>query len=200
MKAEEPRSPSRAICWAIAIGACLCVLTGGSGARGAAAAPSPLPRAVFRSGHLGHFQWGAAVEAPEEVEEREGGAICLDISMVEPLPGGRAEGSDLADCGPPPARQPVLLEMVGGRNARLRTAIGVLFPPTVRRVALKLKGVSLRFYPAQQLDMASLSGISDEPLAAFAHGFLGRPCIVQLRGYSAKGAVVSRLGQQRCAR
>jgi hypothetical protein len=167
-------------------------------ADGFAAAAGGTPAVALRSGHIGRYEWWADLEAPESEAERGNGEVCLAISMLEPLPGHRAEGNEVAGCGNPPGRQPVIEYLKGGSGERVRTVLAALFPAGVRRVHLKLVGRPGHDYPAGVLDQGAAQGITSSPLAFFARGFSSSVCIQHLVGYGAEGAVLSHLGRQSC--
>lgn len=161
-------------------------------------AASSLPAVALRSGHIGRYEWWSALEAPESDRERESGNVCLAISMLEPLPAHRAEGSAVAGCGKPSESQPLVEHLRGGRGKHVRTVLAALFPAGVRRVYLKVAGRPGHNYPAGLLDQGAVQGISSSPLAFFAHGFSNSACIQRMVGYDAEGAVLSHLGRQSC--
>lgn len=157
-----------------------------------------IPAVALRSGSIGRYLWWSSLEAPELAKERERGYVCLAISMLEPLPSHRAEGSAVAGCGPPPSGHPMVEYLEGGEGKRVRTVIAALFPVGVRQVYLKTVGTPGREYPSSRLSEDVVQGVSARPLAFFAHGFATSACIQGMVGYGAKGEVLSRLGRQGC--
>ena len=70
------------------------------GRAGAASEAEKVPTAELANGRIGADQWRASAMAPEEVQERKEGNVCLSISFLEVWPQQeRAEGNEVAQCG-----------------------------------------------------------------------------------------------------
>lgn len=157
-----------------------------------------IPAATLREGHLGRYAWWAAIESPELEAERREGDVCLAISMLEPISPYRAEGSEVASCGPVPSSRPMTEYLRGGRHKRVRVVFAAVFPFNVRRVFVKIRGKPGQTFSAGHLSESAVRDISPEPLAFFVHGYTHSVCIQRIVGYGTGGEAISRLGKEAC--
>lgn len=162
------------------------------------AATSEEEAVPLRSGRMGNYLWASFIKSPEAAAEREAGRICLAVSMLEPLPGNRAEGNEDATCQAPPGDQPILEYISGGYQGKVRTAIAVIFPTGVSSVRLKLRGEPAQTIRARVAKLPSTFNVAERNVPYIGRGYTHRVCIESMKGYGASGSVISVLGRQPC--
>ena len=157
-----------------------------------AAAP---PSIILSSGHIGRYQWEAALEAPEDQREQQEGALCLSLSMLEPTSRYSAEGNEIAQCQ---KGTPFFEGLSGGTKGKPKAILGMVFMGEAKNLKLKLRGLPMEGFRLRGLSKDKLGSISSVPLSYFVHGFARKVCIQHAAAYDAKGSVVARLGRKPC--
>ena len=163
-----------------------------------AAEPTTDEAVSLRSGHMGNYLWASFIEQPELPAERNAGRVCLAISMLEPAPGNRAEGNEVATCQSPPSDRPLIEDISGGFDGKVRTAIAVIFPTGVRSVKLKIKGQPAQTVRTQEAYLPSTFNVDERSVPYIGRGYTHRVCIERIEGYDAKGVRITALGRRSC--
>ena len=161
---------------------------------GAAPEYEKAPEAELAHGKIGADEWEAAAMAPEEVQEREEGWVCLGIFFLEVLPRQEgAEGSEGAQCGELGTHE-IMFESHTKHRGRKRphSAVAFLLDESASRIVLKLKGraaetIRLRHLPPQE-------ATAGRRLAYFARGYARQFCLQNVTAYDAAGQRVAHMG------
>lgn len=168
----------------------------GAAASGRGEAPPPVP---LGAGFIGHDQWNARLELPEDAHEREAGAVCLTVGLLIETSRGLGEGSEGTECSLPPEKNPTI-EAVGGRaRGKQRVAVAMLFPAEARRMFLRIRGKPGETVRLKRLPVRENEPVNQIPLASFARGYAQRFCIERLIVYGASNERIGGLGRQPCA-
>ena len=165
---------------------------------GAESQTEKVPSAELAHGKIGADEWEAAAMAPEIVQEREEGNVCLSISFLEVWPQQeRAEGNEAAQCGELGAHE-IMFESYTKhrRHRRPHSAVAFLLDESASRIVLKLKGQSADTIRLRHL--APQGATAGRRLAYFARGYARPFCLQSLTAYSAAGQHVAHLGRWRC--
>lgn len=157
-----------------------------------------VPRAELAHGKIGADEWEAAVMAPEFIQEREEGDVCLSISFLEVWPRQEiAEGNEAAQCGELGMHEIMFESYTKHRgHKRPHSAVAFLLDESASRVVLKLKGhapeiIRLRHLPSQAVT-------NGRQLAYFARGYAQPFCLQRLVAYDAAGQRVAHLAGRSC--
>lgn len=151
------------------------------------------------SGHIGRYQWAAAIERPESKEEAAESAVCLALAFSEPPP-SRGGISNVSQCGPLSQSAAITESIGGGHEGKRRMALAMLFDGRVRRLYLKVAGQTGRSIKLLRVSASQLGSIRSESVSYFAHGYAGNVCVERFIAYSSKGSVLQDSGRQSCAR
>lgn len=152
----------------------------------------------LRAGRIGDYLWSSFIEHPELAEERESGRICLAVSMLEPVPGNRAEGNEAATCQAPPSDRPLIESISGGAQGKVRTVIAVIFPAGVSSVKLKVRGEPMRTVRAQIARLPATFNVDERNVPYIGRGYTHKVCIESMKGYDKSGAAIAALGRRPC--
>lgn len=157
-----------------------------------------VPEAELAHGKIGADKWEAAAMAPEFVQEREEGNVCLSISFLEVWPQQeRAEGNEVAQCGELGKHEIMFQSYTKHRGQKKpHSAVAFLLDESASRIVLKLKGhapdtIRLRHLTPQ----AATDG---RRLAYFARGYARKFCLQNVTVYNTGGERVAHLGGQSC--
>jgi len=176
------------------------VFTCGSfvGRAGAESEAEKVPVAELANGMIGADQWRASAMAPEEVQERKEGNVCLSIFFLEVWPQQeRAEGNEVAQCGELSTHETMFESYTKHRrHRRPHSAVVFLLDESASRIVLKLKGqaadtIQLRHLTPQE-------ATAGRRLAYFARGYARPFCLQRLTAYNAAGQRVAHLGRRPC--
>jgi hypothetical protein len=165
------------------------------GPTAAAALPGPV---TLGGGRLGNYLWDAHVGPAESVSEREAGDVCLELTMLEPVGGGRREERESATCRALPTARPWLEGIAGGSGGKVRSALAILFPPAVHTAELNVRGEGVRLFPVRIARLPATFGVAAREVPYLALGYPRKACVEAVRGFDRTGALVASLGRQRC--
>jgi len=169
---------------AVAAAAALAGAMAGLGVGESRAADSDPPRVQLGHGSIGSYRW--AVYAGRESRSGSPKRLCV-ITAVGGGPGsGAREGMA---CGPL-TLVPNLLASSSGEGKRMRTVLGMAFPPEVRSVRLWLRGKKSRLIQLRQLSerQAKKAGLMRFRYATRA--FAGPYCLQRFAYYDAAGGLI----------